>query len=270
MSKYLFGFIGTGNMGAALARAAGKQLEPRQLILTDKDKDKARTLAEEMGCSFGSVEEVVKNSQYIFLGVKPQMMSELLQSISGILASRESGFTLVTMAAGVAIETIENRLGACYPIIRIMPNINASVGGGMILYCANEKVSDEVKKRFVEKMASAGKFDELPENLIDAGCAISGGGPAFVFMFIEALADGGVECGLPRDKALLYAAQTVLGSSKLILETDAHPGAMKDAVCSPGGTTIAGVHALENGSFRAACINAVAASFEKTKLLGKK
>ena len=270
MSKYLFGFIGTGNMGSALARAAGKQVERQSLILADKFAEKAAELAKEMGCQAGSTEEVVKNSQYIFLGVKPQMMGELLSDISPILAARTDSFTLVTMAAGVSIETIETMLGARYPIIRIMPNINAAVGSGMILYCANEKVSPEAKELFVAKMASSGRLDELPENLIDAGCAISGGGPAFVFLFIEALADGGVECGLPRDKALLYAAQTVLGSSKLLLETGAHPGALKDAVCSPGGTTIAGVHALESGAFRAACMNGVNASFEKAKQLGKK
>ncbi len=270
MSKYIAGFIGTGNMGSALARAVCKQIDPKSIVLTDKFEQKARELALEIGSTFVGLEDLVADSKYIFLGVKPQMMGDLLGNLSSVLDKREADFTLVTMAAGLSIETIESMLGKSYPIIRIMPNINANAGSSMILYCANDKVTKEAKDEFTAMMAQTGKLDELSENLIDAGCAISGGGPAFVFMFIEALADGGVECGLPRDKAMLYAAQTVLGSAKLILDTGAHPGTMKDAVCSPGGTTIAGVHALENSAFRATCMDAVSASFEKAKQLGKK
>ena len=137
----------------------------------------------------------------------------------------------------------------------------------MILYDVNNAVTDREIQGFLNGLSAAGRLDRIPERLIDAAGSLSGCGPAFVYLFAEALADGGVECGLPRDKALLYAAQTLLGAGKMLLETGKHPGVLKDAVCSPGGTTIAGVHALENGAFRADAMNAVKAAFEKTQAL---
>ena len=160
--------------------------------------------------------------------------------------------------------------GGNYPVIRIMPNTPASIGKGMILYAQNNNVTKEETDIFVNDMSGAGVLDSIDEKLIDAASAVSGCGPAFVYMFIEALADGAVECGLPRQKAMLYAAQTVLGSAELVLKSGKHPGELKDAVCSPGGTTIAGVHALENGAFRANAINAVSDAYKKTLELGKK
>ena len=134
----------------------------------------------------------------------------------------------------------------------------------MILYCPNDKVQPGQLEEFTHAFSKAGELDMLPEPLIDAGCAVSGCGPAFVYMFIEALADGAVECGLPRDKAQKYAAQTLVGAAKLVLEGAGHPGALKDAVCSPGGTTIAGVHALEKGGFRALAMDAVKRAYDRT------
>ena len=174
------------------------------------------------------------------------------------------------MAAGMTIARIQELAGGAYPTIRIMPNTPASVGAGMILYAASATVSAEDKTAFLQNMAAAGVLDELSEGLIDAGCAISGCGPAFVDLFLEALADGGVECGLPRDKALLYAAQMVLGSARLALESGTHPAVLKDRVCSPGGSTIVGVHTLESGAFRSTVMNAVSAAYAKTVDLGKK
>ena len=139
----------------------------------------------------------------------------------------------------------------------------------MILYTANEAVSKELLDHFSQSLADAGKMDQIPEDKIDAASAVSGCGPAFVYLFAEALADGGVECGLPRDKALLYAAQTLKGAAELLLSTGKHPGELKDAVCSPGGTTIAGVHALEDCGFRAAAMGAVTAAYERTLELKK-
>jgi len=139
----------------------------------------------------------------------------------------------------------------------------ASVGEGMILYDVNDLVTNQMTTEFLEIMSNAGKLDNLPEHLIDAGSAVSGCGPAFAFMFAEALADAGVECGLPRDKAILYAAQMLKGSAELLLR-ECNPGALKDKVCSPGGTTIAGVHALENAAFRAAAMNAVTSAYKRT------
>ncbi|MCD8146036.1 MAG: pyrroline-5-carboxylate reductase, partial [Clostridiales bacterium] len=168
----------------------------------------------------------------------------------------------------LTIARIREMAGGDYPVIRIMPNTPASIGEGMILYAA-EGVTEEERDRFLYNMAAAGRFDALPESLIDAGSAVSGCGPAFVYPFIEALADGAVACGLPRDKAQEYAAQTLVGAAKLVLESGQHPGALKDAVCSPGGSTIAGVRALEQRGFRSAATEAVVAAYEKTKALGK-
>lgn len=172
------------------------------------------------------------------------------------------------MAAGVSMDKISSYLGFDCPIIRIMPNTPVSIGEGMTLWCANEHVSAEQKSTFEKLLEKSGVTDEIKESLIDAGSAVSGCGPAFVYIFAEALADGAVECGLPRDKAIEYAAQTLVGAAKMVTESGEHPEKLKDAVCSPGGSTIAGVHALEDGAFRACAMNAVKASFDKTKILG--
>ena len=172
------------------------------------------------------------------------------------------------MAAGVSISKLEALLGDC-PIIRIMPNTPVAVGNGMITWCKNALVSKDIEAKFLYLMSDAGALDEIPESMIDAASAVAGCGPAFVYMFIEALADGGVECGLPRDKAILYAARTLSGAADMVMKTGKHPELLKDEVCSPGGSTIEGVHALEASAFRAASADAVISAFEKTKKLGK-
>ena len=154
-------------------------------------------------------------------------------------------------------------------MIRIMPNTPVAVGQGVILYDTTENVTQEAVQGFCGGMKCAGLLDQLPEKLIDAGSAVTGCGPAYVCLFMEALADGGVACGLPRAKAMEYAAQMLLGTAALALESGKHPGQLKDAVCSPGGSTIAGVRALEQGGFRAAAMNAVEAAYHRTKELGK-
>ncbi len=267
MANYIAGFIGTGNMGGALAVAACKRRA--DILLADHDASKAEALAAQCGCAAGDNAAVAQQCRYIFLGVKPQVLGSVLAELKPLLAAREERFVLISMAAGVMVERIGDLLGATYPIIRIMPNTPAAIGEGMILYTANEAVTAAEEADFVELMKAAGTFDRLPEKLIDAGSALSGCGPAFVYLFIEALADGAVECGLPRDKALRYAAQTVSGAAQMVLTDGRHPGELKDAVCSPGGSTIVGVHALEDGAFRGAVMGAVQASFERTKGLGK-
>lgn len=267
MAKYIAGFIGTGNMGGALATAACKS--NTNVLLADNDTAKAQALAAQCGCAAGDTVAVAQQCRYIFLGVKPQILGTVLSELRSLLAAREDRFVLVSMAAGVTIDRITELLGAEYPIIRIMPNTPAAIGEGMILYTANGAVTAEEEADFADLMTAAGAFDRLPEALIDAGSALSGCGPAFVYLFIEALADGAVECGLPRDKALRYAAQTVSGAAQMVLTDGRHPGALKDAVCSPGGSTIVGVHALEDGAFRGAVMGAVQAAFERTKELGK-
>ncbi len=269
MASYTFGFIGTGNMGSALARAARKKLDGRDILLSNRTAAKAEALAAELGCETASVLRTAAEAEYIFLGVKPQMMAGLLAELAPVLAARRDRFLLVTMAAGLTMERIGEMAGGDPPVIRIMPNTPCAVGAGMVLYDANAQVSQEELERFTGLMEGAGVLDRLEERLIDAGSAVAGCGPAFVYPLIEALADGGVACGLPRQKALLYAAQMTAGAAQLLLETGEHPGQLKDAVCSPGGSTIAGVQVLEERGFRAAAMDAVIAAAERTAALGK-
>ncbi len=262
-----YGFIGAGNMGGALARALAKKINPKNIALFDKDEQKAKALAEELGSAACDMGVIADECDVIFLGVKPQMLSDLAQDLSPLVDVRATKPTLVSMLAGVEIKKIEALFPDC-PVIRIMPNIPVSVGAGMILLSKNDLVTPDTLAQFKSDMSQSGEIDEIPEKLIDAGSAVSGCGPAFVSLFIEALADGGVEVGLPRDKALLYAAQTLLGTAETV-KGGLHPAVLKDRVCSPGGTTIAGVDALENGSLRGTTINAVKAAYEKTLKIGK-
>ena len=255
-------------MGGALARAVRAALPDGELFLSDRSREKAEALAEELGAEVLDNETAAKRADYLFLGVKPQMLGNLSEEIGEITRARGSSVTLVSMAAGVPIARINELFGITVPVIRIMPNTPVSVGKGLVLWCANGTVQPGGKQDFRAMLAKAGVLSELPEGLIDAGCALSGCGPAFVCLFLEAMADGAVTCGLPRAQAMEYAAQTLLGTAALLLETGKHPGELKDAVCSPAGSTIAGVRALENGAFRADVMNAVIAAFEKTKELG--
>ena len=264
-----FGFIGAGNMGGALAQAVAKAVAPGNITLADQCAEKAEALAKALGCNTADAATVAQNCGYIFLGVKPQVMTAALSQIAPVLAARKDGFVLVSMAAGVAIADIRRMAGGNYPVIRIMPNIPASVNSGVILYDTTDNVTEDTENYFCQAMRFAGLVDKLPEKLIDAGSALSGCGPAFVSMFIEALADGAVACGLPRDTALRYAAQTARGTAAMLVEKDMHPAALKDAVCSPGGSTIAGVQALEEGGLRGTAMDAVTSAYHRTLELGK-
>ena len=259
-----YGFIGCGNMGGALARALAKVTT--DFAVTDRS-GKAIALAAEIPCGYLSTEEIARQCDMIFLGVKPHMMKGVLAPLQEILAEKKP--LLITMAAGLTMAQIEEFAGCELPVIRIMPNTPVAIGKGVIQYCVNELVSAEMLKDFLADLRHAGVLDPLEERLIDAGSAISGSGPAYVYMFIEALADGAVACGIPRAKALEYAAATVIGAGEMVLATGQHPGALKDAVCSPGGSTIAGVRALENHGFRAAAMEAVIATCNRNKELGK-
>ena len=256
------GFIGCGNMGGALVKAAAKAGYSDEIYICDSFAEKTEALSKELGVHVSDSATIAAECDFIFMGVKPQVIDKAFAEISDILAKRDD-CTLVSMAAGVAIERFRELSGAKH-IIRIMPNMPVSVGEGVVL-ASRFEVDDESAEKFNSIMKCAGIVDWIDEKLIDAGCAISGCGPAYVYMFIEALADGAVSCGLPRDKAMLYAAQTVLGSARSVIESGKHPGKLKDEVCSPGGTTIAGVKALEDGAFRSNAMNAVIAAYEKTK-----
>ena len=258
-------------MGGALICAASKAKNDYEILIADKFREKVEELSKKtLGRAVASsAVEIAEKCDLIFLGVKPQFMASALGEITEILAKRDAKPTLVSMAAGVKIETIAQMTRVTCPIIRIMPNLPVSAGEGMILYDVSPEVTEEIEDLFLEVLSFSGKLDKLSESLIDAASALSGCGPAFVFMFVDALADGAVACGLTRDRALAYAIQTLIGSAKMLEGSDKHPGELKDAVCSPGGSTIEGVRTLEEGAFRATVADAVIASFEKTKLLGK-
>ncbi len=263
------GFIAVGNMGGTLAKIAIRNCGGQSVFVSSRTIEKARRFADGNGCIAMRSGALAERSNMIFLGVKPQKMEELFEEIAPILKNRFDRFVLVTMAAGLTCERITELAGGDYPVIRIMPNTPALVGQGVIPYCGNDKVTERDFTDLEDTLSGAGRVMKLPEAMIDAASALAGCGPAFVYIFIEALADAAVSCGLPRSTAVEYAAQTVLGAGKMVLETGQHPGALKDAVCSPAGSTIAGVKALEDGAFRAAAQNAVLAAFKRTKELGQ-
>ena len=262
------GFIGTGNMGSALARAVSKKAGGERLLLANRTPQKSKALAIELGALPADNRQVALEADFIFLGVKPQGLPPLLSELSPLLRSRKEPALLISMAAGTSIFRIKELLSFSCPIIQIMPNTPAAVGEGMLLYSAGEGVSEQDLEEFRSLLSDAGRLLALPEEQLDAGSALSGCGPAFVCLFAEALADGGVLSGLKRQDALLLAAQTLLGTAKLLLVSGKHPGELKDQVCSPGGTTIEGVRQLEEAGFRGSVTNAVFASFEKNKRLG--
>lgn len=258
-----YSFIGCGNMGGAIAKALSNST--KDILLSDPSGS-AANLAAKLGCAVGSNEEATACDR-VFLAVKPQMLATVLAPIASTL--REHTPVVITMAAGVTISKIEQIIGAPLPVIRIMPNTPVQVGCGTILYCCNNLVTDETLSDFLADMAPCGLLEQIQEYLIDAGSAVSGCGPAFAYMFIDALADGAVACGIPRDKALRYASSMLLGAAQMVLQTNQHPGMLKDAVCSPGGSTIAGVKTLEEKNFRGAIIDCVAAAYQRTTELGK-
>ena len=258
-----YGFIGCGNMGGAIVRALHKKTA--DIMISDPSK-MAEETAKELGCEYVSNETLVKNCDRIFLAVKPQMMEQVLCPLRQLLADHQP--LIITMAAGLSINKIEAYIGTKLPVIRIMPNTPVMVGKGMIQYCYNDLVTEQNVQIFLEDMKYAGRLDQIPESLIDAASALSGCGPAFMYMFIEALADGAVACGLPRAKAQEYAAATMAGAAQMVLDSGKHPGELKDAVCSPGGSTIVGVQTLEQHGLRSAAIDCVINAYNKSKQLG--
>ena len=259
-----YGFIGCGNMGGAIARALAKNTQ--DFAITDRS-GKAKALAAELGCRYESAEYIAENCDRIFLAVKPQMMAAALADLQSILQEKKP--LLITMAAGLEMSRIEESAGTSLPVIRIMPNTPVAVGKGVIPYCANALVEQDVLTDVLEDLSQAGMLEALGEPLMDAVSALSGCGPAYVYMFIEAMADGAVACGIPRAKALEFAAATVAGAAEMVLSTGQHPGVLKDAVCSPGGSTIAGVRSLEQHGFRGAVMDCLNAAYKRNQELGK-
>ena len=259
-----YGFIGCGNMGGAVARALSGTT--KDILVSDRS-GKAKALAEELGISYGDNQTIAQSCQRIFLAVKPHMMADMLAPLAPVLAQRKP--VLITMAAGLTMAQIQAFVGAEIPVIRVMPNTPTAVGMGVIPYCANPLVTEEDLSDWLKDMAPCGLLDPLEERLIDAASALSGSGPAYAYVLLEALADGAVACGLPRAKAMAYAAKMLSGSAEMFLASGQHPGALKDAVCSPGGSTIEGIRVLEQRGFRGAAMDCVIAAYRKNLELGK-
>ncbi len=262
----VFSVIGTGNMGRALVGGFINSgiLSSGEVRLCDLDKEKVEKLASETGCAaFTDPTKTVENADYVLMAVKPQVFDAAL---SNLKPSLKSGSVVISIAAGVTLSRISGILGDEASVVRVMPNTPALVGASVCAFCTRN-VDDE-KKAFVEKLLNTcGMVVPCDEKTLDAIGCVSGTGPAYVMLFIEAMADAAVKLGIPRKTALDIAAMTVYGSGKLMVETGTHPAILKDQVCSPGGTTIEGVLALEKGGLRAAVEDAVIAADVKTKAL---
>ena len=262
------GFIGCGNMAGAIIKGivSKNAIDAADIYAYDKDEAKTSAFAEELGINVcKNANEIVEHSDFTVLAVKPNVLSSVLDGIN--LKTQEKKTVLVSIAAGKTIDFIRNSLSHGNKIIRVMPNINAMVGAACCAYCANEAVTDE-EKAFIEKIFGAvGEICEISESFFPLFGVIAGCSPAFSYMFIDELARAAVKNGMPKDMALKFAAQTVLGSAKLVLESDKQPYQLVDMVCSPGGTTIEGVLALQENGFEKAVHKAVQAAFEKDKKL---
>ena len=262
------GFIGLGNMGSSLAKAVLQAKTSHQILLANRSQAKVEAFIANYGGLTSSNEEIFAEADVIFLGVKPAQFSELLTQYQTILEKRES-FLLISMAAGLTLEKLASLLPSQHRIIRIMPNTPVAIGQGVISYALSAKCHAEDNELFCQLLSKAGQLVEISDGLIDAATGLAGCGPAFVYLFIEALADAGVQTGLPREMALKMAAQTVVGAGQMVLESKQHPGVLKDRVCSPGGSTIAGVASLEEHAFRGTVMDAVNQAYKRTQELGK-
>ncbi|HAX50750.1 pyrroline-5-carboxylate reductase [Muricomes intestini] len=265
MLKKRIGVIGYGNMGSAILRGAiGTDAFSKEDFAVYDILSGPMKRAEDLGISTAdSNARLCDECDIILLAVKPQNAAEALESCKGHL----KGKVLVSIVAGLWAERIAAMIDENVRILRVMPNTPALVSEGMFVLCSDNTLNEEEITLMSQLFSSIGIIEWLPEKLIDVACGLSGGGPAYTAMFIEALADGAVKQGLPRDTAYKLAAQTCLGTSKMILDTKIHPGALKDMVSSPGGTTIEGVEALEKGGFRYSVMNCIKAATEKSKEL---
>lgn len=257
-----FGFIGMGNMGSAMLKGVLKTFSSDQIIFSRSSKLKGEQLSLETGVRYvESNAECANNAKYIILAVKPQMYDIVLKNIRNVVTNDK---IIISLAPGITIDTINEKLGGSAKVVRAMPNTPALVGEGMtgISYNKEDFMIEECD--VIEKFFSSfGKVVKVPEHLMSGVVCASGSSPAYVYMFIEALADSVVKYGISRQDAYKMAAQTVLGSAKMVLETGEHPAKLKDNVCSPAGTTIQGVAALEEYGFRNAIIKATDACFDK-------
>jgi pyrroline-5-carboxylate reductase len=263
------GFVGTGQMGRALAGGFVRAglVSPEQVIGCDPSAAAAEQFLAAIpdATVVASNSAVIADAEVVFLAIKPQQIESVLREIAAA-GSHEALF--VSIAAGVPLAKLTRWLGSDR-VIRVMPNTPCLIGKGASGYCAGPGASSEDRKLVGELLGSVGLATEIPEKLMDALTAVSGSGPAYVYTFIEALSDGGVKMGLPRDVATALAAHTVLGAADMVLETNEHTAVLRDRVTSPGGTTIAGLAAMEQGGFRAAVLAAVEAAARRSLELGQ-
>ncbi len=257
------GFIGAGNMGGAIIAGIVKKDTKAEILVYDKNPEQAERLKNQfgVGCEATSI-ELAKNSDIIFLAVKPNVVSEVIDEIKEEVGDNT---LIVSIVAGKSVEVIEKAFARPIKLIRVMPNTPALVGEGMSALCHNKNVDCEELAKVTDIFAGLGRVEIVLESMMDAVTAASGSSPAYVFMLIEAMADAAVLGGLPRSQAYTFSAQAVLGAAKMVLETEKHPGELKDMVCSPAGTTIEAVKILEEAGFRSAIIDAMAACIEKSK-----
>ncbi len=268
-SKLKIGFLGAGKMATALAQGfiKARLVSNAQVIASDPiDAARAAFTRETGGKIANSNVEVAEFADVLFLAVKPGQAAEVLGEIKGHFTAKH---LLISIAAGVPISRLETALGSNARLIRVMPNTPALVGSSASAFAPSKSALAQDATLAQKLFSAVGLAFQVREYLLDAVTGLSGSGPAYVYLFIEALSDGGVASGLPRDIATRLAAQTVLGSAKMVLETGMHPGALKDMVTSPGGTTIEGLHELEKGGLRGTVISAVRAATDKSKKLGQ-
>lgn len=264
------GFLGAGQMATALAKgwSAAGLLDLARSLASDPYVGAREKFHSSTGVrSVASNAEVVQAADVLILAVKPQTMNAVLDEVRANLTNKH---LVVSIAAGITLKHLAENLGTDTRLIRVMPNTPCLVGASAAGFAAGPAATAADADLVATLFNAVGKAFALPEHLLDAVTGLSGSGPAFVYVMIEALADGGVRVGLPRDVALALAAQTVLGSAKMVLETGSHPAALKDAVASPGGTTIAGLHALERAGLRAGLMDAVEAAAKRSAELGAK
>lgn len=261
------GFIGCGNMASAIIGGIleNNMVKKEDILASVKSESSAKRVQETLGisCSTDNL-AVAKQADYLFLAVKPQFCAQVAAQIKDVLPKNQ---VIISIIAGKNLSWLKEQLGEEKKIIRTMPNTPALVEEGITGVCPDSLVSQEEIQQVLALLRSCGRADVVTEPILDIVGAVSGSSPAFVFMFIEALADGAVAEGMPRKQAYEFAAQAVLGSAKMVLDTGKHPGELKDMVCSPAGTTIEGVNTLEKEGMRSAVMDAVRACIAKTKKL---
>lgn len=275
----LISFIGCGNMGKGMLSAlcANPDVNPSDIVVTEMNPDRLTEIAEEFGCTpVHSNTDAARASKYILLCVKPQVLPAVLAEMMPVIrecldAGEEK--VIVSIAAGTPIEKIHDITDVDYdrlPIVRILPNLPASIGEGLIFFSISHDSAAASCIKLQELFQKGGMLKQIPESQMDVAGVIGGCVPAFAYMFIEAMADGAVMSGMPRQDAIAYAAQAVKGAAGLVLQGEKHPEQLKDEVCSPAGTTIAGVKALEEHGFRNAAFSAVTDAYEKSVSLSRK